>query len=193
VRDGRAIGSKNALETAPPHFTVIGTRSGEPAGDGERRRPGAHLLLGGIGNLVGQDGWVLRPMSTTCSGSARLGNARTPSLAPPSGRGSSHLQQRWAAGVTDAVALTAEITTLGYRGSVKTVRRYLQPRAFLGTVPAGQRRGTAADRLASRSSSTRAATPRCDVLGADQMVWIRPPFRADQGCVEVEPTGQPDS
>jgi transposase len=38
-----------------------------------------------------------------------------------------HLQQRWAAGVTDAVALTAEITDLGYRGSVKTVRRYLQP------------------------------------------------------------------
>ncbi len=38
-----------------------------------------------------------------------------------------HLQQRWAAGVTDAVALTAEITALGYRGSVKTVRRYLQP------------------------------------------------------------------
>jgi len=38
-----------------------------------------------------------------------------------------HLQQRWSAGVTDAVALTAEITTLGYRGSIKTVRRYLQP------------------------------------------------------------------
>jgi transposase len=38
-----------------------------------------------------------------------------------------HLQQRWAAGTTDAVALTAEITALGYRGSVKTVRRYLQP------------------------------------------------------------------
>ena len=38
-----------------------------------------------------------------------------------------HLQQRWAAGVTDAVALTAEITALGYRGSTKTVRRYLQP------------------------------------------------------------------
>ena len=38
-----------------------------------------------------------------------------------------HLQQRWSAGVTDAVALTAEITALGYRGSVKTVRRYLQP------------------------------------------------------------------
>jgi transposase len=38
-----------------------------------------------------------------------------------------HLQQRWAAGVTDTVALTEEITALGYRGSVKTVRRYLQP------------------------------------------------------------------
>jgi transposase len=38
-----------------------------------------------------------------------------------------HLQQRWAAGATDAAALTAEITSLGYRGSVKTVRRYLQP------------------------------------------------------------------
>jgi transposase len=37
-----------------------------------------------------------------------------------------HLQQRWAAGATDAVALTAEITALGYRGSAKTVRRYLQ-------------------------------------------------------------------
>ena len=38
-----------------------------------------------------------------------------------------HVQQRWAAGSTDAVALTAEITALGYRGSVKAVRRYLQP------------------------------------------------------------------
>jgi transposase len=38
-----------------------------------------------------------------------------------------YLQQRWAAGTPDAVALAAEITALGYRGSVKTVRRYLQP------------------------------------------------------------------
>jgi transposase len=38
-----------------------------------------------------------------------------------------HLDQRWAAGVTNAAVLTAEITALGYRGSIKTVRRYLQP------------------------------------------------------------------
>ena len=38
-----------------------------------------------------------------------------------------HLQLLWAAGVTDAVALTAEITAQGYRGSAKTVRRYLRP------------------------------------------------------------------
>ena len=33
-----------------------------------------------------------------------------------------HLQQRWAAGVTDAVALTAEITALGYRGTVNRIK-----------------------------------------------------------------------
>jgi transposase len=39
-----------------------------------------------------------------------------------------HLQQRWAAGAADFVALTAaEITALGYRGSTKTVSRYLKP------------------------------------------------------------------
>ena len=48
-----------------------------------------------------------------------------------------HLQQRWAAGLTDAAALTAEITDLGYRGSVKTVRRYLQP--LRNTQPAPPR------------------------------------------------------
>lgn len=38
-----------------------------------------------------------------------------------------HLQQPLTDGFTDAVALTAEITAMGYRGSTKTVRRYLQP------------------------------------------------------------------
>ena len=55
-----------------------------------------------------------------------------------------HLQQRWAAGVTDAVALTAEITALGYRGSIKTVRRYLQP--LRSTQPATPRPPTTSTR-----------------------------------------------
>ena len=39
----------------------------------------------------------------------------------------SHSCSRSNAGHTDAAARTAQITTLGYRGSDKTVRRYRQP------------------------------------------------------------------
>ena len=47
-----------------------------------------------------------------------------------------YLHERFNAGHTDAASLTLEITALGYRGSDKTVRRYLQPfRAGL-TAPA---------------------------------------------------------
>jgi transposase len=38
-----------------------------------------------------------------------------------------HLQERFTAGGVDAVQLTREITKLGYRGSLKTVRTYLHP------------------------------------------------------------------
>ncbi|MCK8669783.1 ISL3 family transposase [Rhodococcus sp. HM1] len=38
-----------------------------------------------------------------------------------------YLRERFAAGCTDAARLTAEITERGYRGSAKTVRRFLQP------------------------------------------------------------------
>jgi transposase len=38
-----------------------------------------------------------------------------------------HLHRRWAEGCHDAAVLHAEITALGYRGSLRTVYRYLQP------------------------------------------------------------------
>lgn len=47
-----------------------------------------------------------------------------------------YLHQRWNAGCTDAARLTYELKDQGYRGSPKTVRRYLQPfRATLVAPP----------------------------------------------------------
>jgi transposase len=46
-----------------------------------------------------------------------------------------YLHERFNTGHTDAAALTAEITALGYRGSGKTVRRYLQPFRAAMTAP----------------------------------------------------------
>jgi transposase len=47
-----------------------------------------------------------------------------------------YLHEQFNAGHTDAAALTAEITALGYRGSEQTVRRYLHPfRAALVAPP----------------------------------------------------------
>ncbi|MFI6802784.1 ISL3 family transposase [Streptosporangium canum] len=45
-----------------------------------------------------------------------------------------YLEERWNAGITNAAQLTRELRTQGYRGSVRTVRRYLEPlRAALAT------------------------------------------------------------
>ncbi|MGH3736646.1 MAG: ISL3 family transposase [Micromonosporaceae bacterium] len=46
-----------------------------------------------------------------------------------------YLHERFNAGATDAAQLTREITKLGYRGSDKTVRRYLQPFRATHTAP----------------------------------------------------------
>jgi hypothetical protein len=62
-----------------------------------------------------------------------------------------HLHERFNAGCTDAARLTREIALLGYRGSDKTVRRYLQPlRSALNSLPSGTRFavGPAGHRLA---------------------------------------------
>jgi transposase len=51
-----------------------------------------------------------------------------------------HLHERFNAGCTDAARLTEEITAMGYRGSDKTVRRYLHP--FRDTLTAPPARPT---------------------------------------------------
>jgi transposase len=45
-----------------------------------------------------------------------------------------HLHRRWTEGCHDAAVLHAEITALGYRGSLRTIYRYLQP-LRAGTAP----------------------------------------------------------
>jgi transposase len=46
-----------------------------------------------------------------------------------------YLQQRWDQGCTDAAQLHAEIQAQGYRGSVRSARRYLQPLRAALTAP----------------------------------------------------------
>jgi transposase len=46
-----------------------------------------------------------------------------------------YLQQRWDQGCTDAARLHAEIQAQGYRGSVRSARRYLQPLRAALTAP----------------------------------------------------------
>jgi hypothetical protein len=46
-----------------------------------------------------------------------------------------HLHRRWNEGCRDAAVLHAEITQLGYHGSLRTVYRYLQP-LRAGAAPA---------------------------------------------------------
>jgi transposase len=48
-----------------------------------------------------------------------------------------HLHRRWNEGCHDAAVLHAEVTALGYRGSMRTIYRYLQPLRD-GTAPAAR-------------------------------------------------------
>ena len=55
--------------------------------------------------------------------------ARPSSRPPVLDRYQPHLHRRWNEGCHDAAVLHAELTALGYRGSLRTVYRYLQPGA----------------------------------------------------------------
>ena len=67
-----------------------------------------------------------------------------------------HLHRRWTAGCHDAATLHAEITARGYRGSLRTDYRYLQPLRG-GTPP---RRSPPQHRRSARSPAGCRAGPR---------------------------------
>ena len=66
------------------------------------------------------------------------------------------VNQRWNEGVTNAEAITAELRTLGFKGSAQVVRRYLRPFRLPGTSrshPDPDRRKPAPPSRPSRSSA----------------------------------------
>jgi len=110
--------------------------------DGSPGRPVQGLPAGAAefpwpARVVDADGWIPAPR---CDGAGPFRrDRRAAALAVVLRR------KRRPAG-PGAVALTAEITAQGYRGSVKTVRRYLQPRRNAQTADSRASTTNAADR-----------------------------------------------
>ena len=79
-----------------------------------------------------------------------------------------HLHRRWTEGCHDAAVLHAEITALGYRGSLRTVYRYLQPlragTAHTALTPSSLKIGEVTSWLLRRGEDL---TPRQQQLLAD--------------------------
>jgi transposase len=85
-----------------------------------------------IGRRLGLDPQTVRRFAEAPTVDELLANTRCETLidtyAP-------HLRQRWDNGCTDATTLLDEIRDQGFRGSIQTVRRYLQP--FRATISTG--------------------------------------------------------
>jgi len=89
--------------------------------------------LRAIARELGADRKTVRRFAHAATGDQAIARA----IARPTvlDRYQPHLHRRWAEGCHHAAVLHAEITTLGYRGSLRTVYRYLQP-LRAGTPPA---------------------------------------------------------
>ena len=85
-----------------------------------------------IGRRLGLDPQTVRRFADASTVDELLANTRRETLidtyAP-------YLRQRWDDGCTDATTLVDEIRDQGFRGSIQTVRRYLQP--FRGSTSTG--------------------------------------------------------
>jgi transposase len=83
------------------------------------------LSLRAIARELGMDRKTARRFAYAATGDEAV--ARAISRPTMLDRYQPHLHRRWAQGCHDAAVLHAEITALGYRGSLRTVYRYLQP------------------------------------------------------------------
>lgn len=79
---------------------------------------------GEVSRRLGLDRQTVRRFADATSIDELLANTRRDSPIDPY---TSYLHQRWNDGCTDTATLYAEIRERGYRGSVQTLRRYLQP------------------------------------------------------------------
>lgn len=87
------------------------------------------LLAGGasrgeVGRRLGLDPQTVRRFADAVSVDELLANTRRETLLDGY---KAYLHQRWNDGCTDTATLHAELRERGYRGSVQTLRRYLQP------------------------------------------------------------------
>jgi transposase len=91
------------------------------------------LGLRAIARELGVDRKTARRFAYAATGDEAV--ARAISRATVLDRYQPHLHRRWNEGCHDTAILHAEITALGYRGSLRTIYRYLQPLRS-GTAPA---------------------------------------------------------
>ena len=93
----------------------------------------AGWVIRGIARELGLDRKTARRFTQALTGDDAV--ARAISRPAVIDRYQPHLHRRWAEGCHDAAVLHAEITALGYHGSLRTVYRYLQPLRAGATPP----------------------------------------------------------
>jgi transposase len=92
------------------------------------------LVLGAIARELGVGRKTARRFAQATTGDEAV--ARAVSRPTVLDRYQPHLHRRWNEGCHDVAVLHAEITALGYHGSLRTVYRYLQPlRTGTGQAP----------------------------------------------------------
>lgn len=99
-----------------------------------------------IGRRLGLDPQTVRRFADASTADELLANTRRETLIDTH---APYLRQRWDEGCTDATTLLEELRGQSFRGSIQTVRRYLQP--FRGTTSTG---GTRPKRRATPAPPT---------------------------------------